>query len=130
MKILAACAISAGALLSAASAAPVDAATSSKPQRQCFRADSVNGFTAVDNRTVNVAVGVRDVYQFELLGACPDVNWAETIGIQSRGDAMICSGLDATIIAPSTIGPQRCAVRTVRKLTPEEVAGLPAKQRP
>lgn len=131
MKILAACALSAGVLLSAASAAPLaDAAAPAKPTRQCFWTNSVDGFRAVNDRIVNVGVGVKDVYQLELLSACPDVDWAETIAIQSRGSSMICSGLDATIITPSTIGPQRCAVRNVRKLTPEEVASLPSKHKP
>lgn len=134
MKILTACAISAGVLLSAASATTVagaaSPASSAKAPRQCFWPSNVNGFTAVDNRTVNVAVGVKDVYQLELFSPCPDVKWTETIGIESRGSSTICSGLDATLIAPSSIGPQRCAVRNIRKLTPEEVASLPTKQRP
>lgn len=132
MKILAAYAVSAGVLLGAASAATLaDADTpTSKAPRQCFWASSVNGFAAVDDRTVNLSVGARDVYQLELFAPCHDVKWTETIGVESRGDSTICSGFDATIIAPSTIGPQRCAVRNVRKLTPEEVASLPAKQKP
>lgn len=132
MKRPAAYAVSASLLLSAVSTATVAsaAAPAAKASRQCFWTHSVNGFTAVDDRTVNLRVGVKDVYQLELLGPCPDVNWAETIAIQSRGSSTICSGLDATIISPSTIGPQRCAVRNVRKLTPEEVVSLPPKQRP
>lgn len=98
-------------------------------KRQCFFPRNVHGFSAVDNDVVNVRVGVRDVYQLKLLGPCPDVDWTWKIGIISRGST-ICTGLDATLLVPSTIGPQRCAVRTVRKLTAEEVAALPAKQKP
>lgn len=99
-------------------------------ERSCFWARNVNGFRAVDDDTVNLRVGVRDVYQLELLGRCPDVDWAQGIGLESRGGSFICSGLDATIISPSAIGPQRCAVRTLRKLSDQEVAALDAKQRP
>jgi len=39
--------------------------------------------------------------------------------------------MDATIIVNrSPIGPQRCEVSKVTKLTPEEVAALPRKSRP
>jgi len=98
--------------------------------KQCFWARSVNGFNAVDEHTVNIRVGVRDVYQMELMGSCPEIRWTERIALVSRGSSWICTGLDAEVIAPSSIGPQRCPVTTLRKLTPAEVAALPAKQKP
>ena len=98
-------------------------------KRQCFFPRNVNSFSAVDDDVVYVRVGVRDIYQLKLLGPCPDVDWTWKIGIISRGST-ICTGLDATLLVPSNIGPQRCAVRTVRKLTPEEVEALPPKQKP
>jgi len=101
-----------------------------KSARQCFYANSINGFTAVDDRTVNLRVGVKDVYQLDLLGPCPDIDWSHQIGIESRGSSWICSGLDAMVITKSSIGPQRCAVRNIRKLTPQEVAALKPKQKP
>jgi hypothetical protein len=65
-----------------------------------------------------------------MLGSCPQIDWAEKIGIRTRGSEWICSGLDADLISPTSIGPQRCAVRMMRKLTPAEVAALPPKSRP
>ena len=38
--------------------------------------------------------------------------------------------LDADLLVPSPIGPQRCPVRDIRKLSPAEVAALPPKLRP
>jgi hypothetical protein len=101
-----------------------------KPQQSCFRADNVSGFRAVDDKTVYLSVGVRQVYRIDLMGSCPDVDWSEQIGIVSRGSSWICTGLDAEIVAPSAIGPRRCPVQTLRKLTPEEVAALPPKAKP
>jgi hypothetical protein len=100
------------------------------PRQSCFHASNVSSFRAVDDRTVLVRVGVRDVYQFEIMGRCPDINWAEQIGIVARGGAWICSGLDADLVSPSSIGPQKCPVKALRKLTPQEVAALPKKARP
>jgi hypothetical protein len=104
--------------------------TSVSTPRQCFWTRDVNNFAAADDRTVNVRVGANRVYELDLLGPCPDVDWTQRLGIQSRGSDSICTGVDAMIIAPSPIGPQRCAVRTVRRLTPQEVASLPPRARP
>ncbi|MDP3749851.1 MAG: DUF6491 family protein [Phenylobacterium sp.] len=118
--------------LSAAGFAPAFAAdpAGAKPQRQCFSARNVSNFSAVDDRTVNLRVGVKDVYRLDLLGPCHDIDWEHQIAIQSRGSSWICSGLDATIITRSPIGPQRCAVRTIRKLSLAEIAALPPKHKP
>jgi hypothetical protein len=116
--------------MAAATSPAQSEATATTPKRQCFWARNANGFAAVDDQTVNVRVGVRDVYRFELLGPCPDIDWSQQIALVSRGSSSICSGLDAEIVTRSTIGPQRCAVRNMRKLTPAEVAALPSKARP
>jgi hypothetical protein len=107
------------------SPAPADA-----PKKQCFWAHQINGFASADPETVNVRVGAKDVYQFEMFGRCEDVDWAQNVLIRSRGSSHICSGLDAEIITPTSTGPRTCAVRSVRKLTPDEVAALPKHGRP
>ena len=103
---------------------------SAKSRNQCFWTNQVNSFASNDDRIVNVRVGVKDVYQFEMFGRCTDVDWSQRIAVVSRGSSRICDGLDAEIIAPSPIGPMRCPVRTVRKLTPAEVAALKGRGRP
>jgi hypothetical protein len=121
------------AAVAAVAAALVPLAAQAKPapkDRACFHASNVSGFRAPDDKTVYVRVGVRDIYQLEMLGACPQIDWAEKIGIQTRGSEFICSGMDADLISPSSIGPHRCAVRALRKLTPEEAKALPPKSRP
>jgi hypothetical protein len=105
--------------------------TTPAPTRQCFWARDVNNFAAETDRVVNVRVGVRDVYQFEMFGLCPDVRWNQRIGLVARGGGdRVCTGLDAELVVPSSIGPRRCPVRNIRKLTPEEVAALPRRARP
>lgn len=114
----------------ATGSASMAAPKADKPAQACFWTRDVNNFRAIDNRTVNIRVGVKDVYQLALFGSSPDIDWTQRIAIESRGGSWICSGLDATIIVPSAIGPQRIPVSSVRKLTPEEVAALPKKARP
>jgi hypothetical protein len=115
-------------------AAPLAASAKSpegaSPKRDCFWTRQVNSFASNDNRIVNVRVGVKDVYQFEMMGRCQDVDWNNKIAIRSRGGDYICTGLDAEIISPTSIGPQHCPISKIRKLTPAEVAALPKHAKP
>ena len=109
-----------------------DTKTGDKPaaQQQCFYARNVDSFAAPDDRTLYVRVGVHDVYRFEMFGPCPDIDWNQRLALISRGSSWICSGMDAEVISHTPIGPQRCMVRSVRRLTPDEVAALPKRARP
>jgi hypothetical protein len=90
----------------------------------------VNGFASSDERIVNIRVGVKDIYQMEMLGRCQDVTWNNQIALRSRGSDYICTGLDAEVISPTSIGPQRCPVKSIRKLTEAEIKALPKRARP
>lgn len=107
---------------------PVEPA--SKPARQCFWTHQVDNFASSDDKIVNVRVGMKEVYQFEMFGRCLDVDWSDQIALVSRSGSTICAGLDAEIITRSTLGPQRCPVRNIRKLTPVEITALPKGARP
>lgn len=100
------------------------------PARQCFWNREVTNFASSDDRIVNVRVGVKDVYRFEMFGRCGEVDWSQSIALVSRGGGFICSGMDAEIVTPTTLGPQRCPVRNIRKLTPDEIKALPKRARP
>ncbi len=115
-----------GAMAASAADKPAKAAT----HNDCFWTRNVDGFAAPDEHTLYVRVGVREVYRFEMLGSCPDIDWNQRIALISRSGSSICSGMDAEVVSHSPIGPQRCAVRSVRKLTPEEIAALPPRAKP
>jgi hypothetical protein len=117
----------------ATSAAGVGAPASARaPGRveNCFRPGDVRNWRAPDSRTVYLRTNSNRVYRLGLLGPCPDVNWAQGLGMRTRGSPMICSALDVTIVSPSSIGPRRCMANTLAQLTPEEVAALPPGSRP
>ncbi len=128
MKTHAALAVSAVTLLTFA--ATVAHAADKAALRECFWTRQANGFAAQDDHTVNVRVSVRDVYQFKLLGSCPDIDWNQSVALISRGGSNICSGMDAEFVTRSPIGPQRCRASAMHKLTPDEIAALPRKARP
>jgi hypothetical protein len=98
-------------------------AIAERPAPRCFAASTVNGFSSHDRDSVDVHVGVNRSYRLSLTGYCPDVDWSQRVGIQTRGGGnWICQGADAEVIVPSPTGPQHCLVSDVRPLTPEEVA--------
>ena len=134
-SVVAAILLLGGATMAAAADPPTakgaDAKAVAKPTRnQCFWTRNVTGFAAADEHTLNVRVNVKDVYQFEMFGPCPDIDWNQRIALVSRSGSSICDGMDAEVITHSALGPQRCQVRSVKKLTPEEIAALPKRGRP
>ena len=107
--------------------APADTADSQA--RSCFFLSQVNGFNdAPDNENgsdrIIVNVSVNDKYLFETFGSCPDLNWSQTIGFDQRGPGQICRGMDVDLIVPTSIGPQRCPVRMIRKLNEAEIDAM------
>ncbi|HWH18088.1 MAG TPA: DUF6491 family protein [Allosphingosinicella sp.] len=115
--LTASCAVPADTVLSAADA----------EARQCFHAGQVNSFNPVDDNAVNVRVGVNDYYRLEIIGFCPDIDWATRVALRTRGgSSWVCRGLDAEIIVPGPTsgGTQSCLVQSMRKLSDAEVAAL------
>ena len=122
-------ALAAAALL-ALSAAAAHAADKPAAKNECFWARNVTSFAAPDDHTVYVRVNMRDVYKFDLLVSCPDIDWNQRLALKSTTDS-ICSGMDAEIVTRAQgLGPQRCPISHMHKLTPEEIAALPRRARP
>jgi hypothetical protein len=108
-------------------ASPQPAASSAAAQadasgRQCFFLSQVNGYHHVKGSRdrIRVSTGPSDTYEFQVFGLCPYLDDAETMGFDQRGGGTICSGLDVDLIVPTPTGPQRCPVRMIRKLGPDE----------
>jgi len=92
----------------------------------------VRNFRVVNASTVHIRVGRDAFYRLDMFGACPDLSWNNTMALHTRGTSRICAGqvTGASIFVRGTAGRQRCAIRSVTALTPEEVAALPARDRP
>ena len=98
--------------------------------RQCFWSHDVHNFAYGPPDKVNLRVGVRDVYELTLFGECDDIDHANFLRFDTHGFSSVCSGLDIDLIVPTTLGPRRCQVRSLRQLTPDEIAALPRRARP
>lgn len=95
--------------------------------RECFSGTSVRSFSVVDDTTVRLQVGVRDTYELTLFGYCPDIDWTRSLGLRTfSGNSWVCTN-DATsvevVVLDRTVpvGPDRCRVRSMRKLDPAEL---------
>ena len=118
-------ALAAGAALAAGCATAEREDGAAPAGRQCFLASQVNGFHPVDDDTVHVMVGASQVYELDIVGTCPEVDWSHRIGIRATGGGnWVCSGFDAELIVPSSIGPGRCPVTNVRRLTEDEARAI------
>lgn len=117
----------AAAGLAACAASGADAPQSSaSASDQCFYNSDVRSFSDAGQNVVLVAVRANEAWELTLQNGCPSVSAASKIAIRSRGATRICAGQDAEITVPnvSGSGSQRCLVRSVRKLTPQEAAAV------
>ncbi len=92
--------------------------------RICF-ASGINGFTQTTDRTVVLERGANDHFLVETVGACLDLDWAQSIGIDSfgscltRGDAIIASDSAFTLQRRGDPFPQRCLVKRIHEWDPD-----------
>ena len=97
--------------------------------RQCFYAANVSGFRKGPQDIVYVNTNARDYYELRTLSYCASrLDFEHRIALRSRSGSFICSGMDAEIYVPDALGATYCPVRSVRKLSPPEVAALRASR--
>jgi hypothetical protein len=131
-----AAAVVAAALAALTPALSVPTATVAKApvaQKACFYSRNVDSFSAPNDRTVYLRVGVRNVYEVKLFAPCTDIDWNQRIALSAHGSSWICEGsgaLGVDIFTRSPIGRQRCPVTSIHRLSPEELAALPKRDRP
>ena len=100
--------------------------------RQCFHAGWVNDFDARGDDVIDVRSGANRYFRLQLFPGCPNTTWTRQVALRTTsGSSWICQGLDAELIVPQPgIGPQRCLVTSVRRLSDAEVAAIRQQPRP
>ena len=122
----------AGAVVVAACAAtqPGAPAPARAANQQCFNARTVYNFHAVNDRTVLVEVGTSRMYELQIVGVCPEIDWTQKLAIRATGgSSWICHGMDAELLLPSPSGLERCPVVGTRELSPAEVQAYRASRK-
>jgi hypothetical protein len=123
------------ALVAAASAVAASGPSSAQPdqpsQNACFARSLVESFSAPNDRTVYLRVGVSDIYRLDLMKNCLNLSYRDSLGLEDQpADAFICSPLEATVVYRVNGIRERCPVTAIHKLTKAEIAATPKRDLP
>ena len=121
------------ALLAAAGATAATAAPDRKANEACFLSNSWRGWTAPgDGDFLYLRINLNDVYKVELTPGTRVRKGADNFLVSEiRGSNWICSPLDLDLTLSDHHGfRQPLIARSLRKLTPAEVAAIPRKDLP
>lgn len=94
-----------------------------EPVRQICFASQIDGFSMTERRTVLLHDG-RKRYMVELYSSCPDLDFAQAIGLVSpsaclsRGDSIFVTGISG----PSGPRRGRCMIKEIREWDPRAAA--------
>lgn len=92
---------------------------------ECFSVRSVRGFSEGPEDDQIIVDAGRDHYLFETFGPCPDLDWSWSLGFDVTPGSFICDATNVDILLPeANIGPNRCPVRMIRKLSEAEMEAL------
>jgi hypothetical protein len=123
----------AAVLLAAAGTTAATAAPDRTPERACFASNSWQGWSAPgDGDALYLRVGIHDIYRVELTpGTRVRKDGDRFLVNRVRGSNWICSPLDFDLTLSDHQGfREPLIVRSLRKLTPAEVAAIPRKDLP
>lgn len=125
----------AGLALTAAVTASAQAQPSSKParvERPCFSLSDWHGWSSPSRDILYMKVRNKDVYRLDLAHGSSQLNWPGShIVSVVRGSDRVCAPIDLDLRVSDGFGegiPIRA--KTITKLTPEEIAAIPKKDRP
>lgn len=108
---------------------PAAAMAGDGQRRTCFFAGNVSGYRMGPNDTVIVNTNPRDYYELTTQRYCARrLDFENRMALRSRGGNFICSGIDAEIYVPDSLGSTYCPVYSVRKLSAAEVTAVKARK--
>jgi hypothetical protein len=99
----------------------------------CFFINQWQGWKADGPNTIYLRVNLNQIYRVDLSAGSEQLTWPGTYHLVSKvvGSSSICTPLDLQLSVSDSHGfYQPLIVRSLTKLTPEEVAALPRKVLP
>jgi len=120
------CTTAALTLASAAYAKPHEA-------NQCFFTRDIENYLAPDDHTLYLRIHNNDIYRIDLANECPNLNTGglNHISLQTApGSPTVCHAVDLDLRVSGLGVSAPCIVKGLHKLTPDEVAALPKKDKP
>jgi hypothetical protein len=124
-----------GAAALVAASAPLAASTAGAQTRECFRSIDWHGASAGSPRDLYIRVNISDIWHLALAQDCPGAQSPGPVSLTNvvTGNSNeICSGVDLQITVRPRGGSHStaCIVKSINKLTPDEVKALPKKAIP
>ena len=111
------------------------AQAASAPANACFYVNQIRGNSALDDRTVLFRVNVNEIYRLDFAQECPALTYPSPrlIVTPFGGIGLVCRAIDLDVKVgeqgPESF-PMPCITKSLRKLTPAEVAAIPKKKLP
>ena len=100
-------------------------------ENACFARTLVESFSAPNDRTVYLRVGVSDIYRLDLMKNCLNLSYRDSLGLEEQpATGFICSPLEATVVYRVNGIRERCPVTAIHKLTKSEIAATPKRDLP
>ncbi len=117
----------AAAIIGAASLAAPPAAKAYPAGGRCFYTNNISGYSAVDDHTLLIRVG-RDIFRAALMSDCPGLTFRHTLVLKTAtGSGSVCGAIDLDIGFTDHGMSEKCPVRDLRQLSPDEVSAIPKK---
>jgi hypothetical protein len=116
------------AAVPAVSAAQTDPARASTP---CFRLSDLGGHKIASSDTLYYSVRRKEVYKFTFSGSClAGVTNSDPLVLEPLGaSSQICKPMDLNLGVGGPMS-RRCIIKSIERLTPEQVEALPKKLKP
>jgi len=102
-------------------------------QHPCFFINQWQGWHAPNANTIYIRVNLRDIYRIDLSAGSQELTWPGSYHLVSRvqGSDSVCGPLDLQLALADGHGfYQPLIAKDLVKLTPDEIAALPKKDRP
>lgn len=98
----------------------------------CIRSREIRNHTIADDQTILLNVDGRATYRVTVSGACLGgaVSSDPIVTRNPPGSSLICRPIDMDLAIAKDGFESTCIVRSIVKMTPEQVSALPKKLRP
>ncbi|MBU4434064.1 MAG: hypothetical protein KKC14_06600 [Alphaproteobacteria bacterium] len=120
----------AGAALAQPPATP-SAAKPARAERSCFSLSDWNGWSSPSRDVLYMKVRQRDVYRVDLAHGTNQLSSPGSYIVNVvRGSDQVCAPIDLDLRVSDGFMDMPIRAKTITKLTPEEIAAIPKKDRP
>jgi hypothetical protein len=119
-------------VLAAGTALLTGVAQAQAPKNQCFLVSQFENWRGGGDRTMYIRVSGNQFYRLEMANNCSELTAPGVMLINKFHGSSVCSPLDWDIRVKEVPGgiSTPCIVKTMTRLSPDEVAALPKKQKP